>query len=316
MSTLLVCSVGGHLAELHSLIARMPGLDEDRLWVTFDTPQSRSLLTDEEVLFVSYTGPRDARSIARHTATARKLFDSRHEFDTAISTGSGIALSFLPPARLRGARCHYIESFTRPNGPSATGRLLSCVPGIRLYSQHERWARKRWHYAGSILDAFSPGSPASESAEIRRVVVTLGTMEDYAFRGLIEQSLAVLPATARVTWQVGCTDVSGLAIEAQRTLSAGALAEAIAAADVVIAHAGCGSSLDAMKAGKMPLLVPRRSARGENVDDHQVQLAAELQRRGLAVVREVGALSLNAIEAAARGSVTSLSRAAPFALAR
>jgi UDP-N-acetylglucosamine--N-acetylmuramyl-(pentapeptide) pyrophosphoryl-undecaprenol N-acetylglucosamine transferase len=315
MTTLLVCSVGGHLAELHSLAGRMQ-LDEDRLWVTFDTAQSRSVLADEDVLFVSYTGPRDVRSVARHTATARRLFNARWEFDTVISTGSGIALSFLPLGRLRGARCHYIESFTRPEGPSATGRLLSAVPGIRLYSQHERWAHGRWRYAGSILDAFSPLAPCVQTPEIRRVVVTLGTMEDYAFRRLVEQSLAMLPATAEVTWQVGCTDISDLAIDAHRALSASTLADRIAAADVVIAHAGCGSSLGAMQVGKMPLLVPRRARRGENVDDHQVALAAELQRRGLAVVCEVDALCTEAIEAAARGGVASRSQATPFALSR
>lgn len=316
MSTLLVCSVGGHLAELHSLVGRMQDLGEQRLWVTFDTAQSRSVLADEEVLFVSYTGPRDLRSVARHTASARRLFNASFDFDTVISTGSGIALSFLPLGRLRGASCHYIESFTRPAGPSVTGRLLSAVPGIRLYSQHERWARGRWRYAGSILDAFSPLAPGAQTPEIRRVVVTLGTMQDYAFRRLIEQCLAVLPASTEVTWQVGCTDVSDLPIDARRTLSASALAEAIAAADVVIAHAGCGSSLGAMQAGKMPLLVPRRAQRDENVDDHQVELAAELQRRGLAVVCEVDALCREAVEAAARGGVTSRSQAAPFVLSR
>jgi hypothetical protein len=49
MTTLLACRVGGHLAELLSLVGRMQGLDEERLWVTFDTVRSRSVLVDEAV---------------------------------------------------------------------------------------------------------------------------------------------------------------------------------------------------------------------------------------------------------------------------
>ena len=57
MSTLLVCSVGGHLAELHRLLERMRGLGEERLWVTFDTPQSRSVLAEEDSRLHRLHGP-------------------------------------------------------------------------------------------------------------------------------------------------------------------------------------------------------------------------------------------------------------------
>ncbi len=327
MSVLLVCSVGGHLAELRRLLPRIPGIDGERTWVTFDTPQSRSVLDGEEVVFVDYTGPRDVARIARHALRAHSLLGGERSYSTAISTGSGIALSFLPLARARGASCHYIESFTRPAGPSATGRALSRFPGIRLYTQHRSWARGAWRYRGSVFDEFAPageGAGATAGAararaarprRIRRAVVTLGTMEDYAFPLLVERALAVLPPQAQVLWQVGCTDVSPYPIDAHRTLPASALRDAIAAADVVIAHAGCGSSMLAMEAGKTPLLVPRRSARGENVDDHQVELAAELERRGLAVVREVDRLTSDAVARAAAGAIVTRPRAAPFRLA-
>jgi hypothetical protein len=53
-----------------------------------------------------------------------------------VSTGSAIALSFLPVARLRGVPCHCIESAARSASPSQTGRLLRRVPGVRLYTQY------------------------------------------------------------------------------------------------------------------------------------------------------------------------------------
>lgn len=314
MTTLLVTSVGGHLTQLHQLLPSLRGIDADRLWVTFDTPQSRSMLDGEDVIFVDYTGPRDVKNILRHTLTARRLFRGRHPYSTVVSTGSGIALAFLPLGRLRGASCHYIESFTRSSGPSATGRILSRVPGIAVYTQYPSWAKPPWTFAGSVFDSFLPNPPAKDDHDIRRVVVTLGTMEDYSFRRLIERANAVLSDSTEVLWQVGCTDVSDLPIVAHRQLPAHELQTAIATADVVIAHAGCGSSVAALEAGKKPVLIPRRKTHGENVDDHQALLAEELSKRDLAIVRSVEELTIEDLSLAARSSVRVESRGAPFQL--
>jgi UDP-N-acetylglucosamine--N-acetylmuramyl-(pentapeptide) pyrophosphoryl-undecaprenol N-acetylglucosamine transferase len=303
VTTLLVTSVGGHLTELARFFHGLDGADADRQWVTFDTPQSRSMLKAEDVTYLEYTGPRDFRAILRHSLVARRLFTRGHAFSVVISAGSGIALSFLPLGQLRGASCHYIESFTRTAGPSATGRLLSYVPGITLYTQHAKWSGPHWHYVGSILDGFRPGPQLRVTPDIRRAVVTLGTMEDYAFRRLVERTLAVLPSGVEVLWQVGCTDVSDLPIPARRQLPWEVMKEAIESADVVIAHAGCGSAITALEAGKKPLLVPRRAAHSENVDDHQVLLARELAARGLAVVRDPDDLTFEDVRLAACSTI-------------
>lgn len=316
MTTLLVCSVGGHLTQLHRLLPSLQGIDDERHWITFDTPQSRSMLADEDVTFLDYTGPRDIKNVLRHSLVARRLFSGRHQFSTVVSTGSGIALSFLPLARVRGASCHYIESFTRSTGPSLTGRLLSHVPGISVYAQYPSWAQRPWVYAGSVFDTFVDDPTAHEVREIERVVVTLGTMEDYSFRRLVEQAMAVIPSSAEVLWQVGCTDVSDLPIRGARQIPAHELRAAIEAADVVIAHAGCGSSVAALEVGKKPVLVPRSAAHGENVDDHQMLLAEELASRKLAIVRSVEELGLEDLLLAARSSVRSEPRTAPFSLSR
>ena len=54
-------------------------------------------------------------------------------------------------------------------------------------------------------------------------------------------------------------------------------------AEVVITHAGVGSAVTAIRAGKKPVLVPRLARFGEHVDDHQLQLAERLADFGLAV---------------------------------
>jgi UDP-N-acetylglucosamine--N-acetylmuramyl-(pentapeptide) pyrophosphoryl-undecaprenol N-acetylglucosamine transferase len=314
MTTLLVSSVGGHLTQLHRLLPVLEGVEPERRWVTFDSPQSRSLLADEDVIYLDYTGPRDVKNILRHTGTARRLFRGRHPYSTIVSTGSGIALSFLPLGRLRGASCHYIESFTRSTGPSATGRVLSHVPGIALYAQYPGWATPPWRYARSVFDVFRPSAAPESTGTIERVVVTLGTMEDYPFRRLVERALAVLPPGVEVLWQTGCTDVSDLPIDGRVQLPAHELQEAVANADAVIAHAGCGSALAALEAGKMPVLIPRLATHGENVDDHQMHLVQELGRRQLAVVRSVEELTLEDLELAALSRVETSRNGAPFEL--
>jgi UDP-N-acetylglucosamine transferase subunit ALG13 len=279
--TLLVASAGGHLKQLHQLRPRLRGLGEDVTWVTFDTPQSRSLLEGERVVFARYTAPRDVAGVLANTRIARKLL-AGGRVRNVVSTGSAIALSFLPLARAAGADCHYIESATRVLGPSATGRLLGRVPGINLYNQHAGWASGSWQYAGSVFEGFEAlAAPATYPP--RKVVVTLGTMETYGFRRLVEHLLRVLPADAETLWQTGCTDTDGLGIDARRAVGARELEQAMREADLVVSHAGTGSALAALEAGRCPLLVPRSSALGEHVDDHQVQVADELAGRGLAI---------------------------------
>jgi len=52
------------------------------------------------------------------------------------------------------------------------------------------------------------------------------------------------------------------------------------AADYVITHAGVGSVMTAVRLGKVPIVVPRRAAEGEVINDHQFELATELSRLG------------------------------------
>jgi len=54
--------------------------------------------------------------------------------------------------------------------------------------------------------------------------------------------------------------------------------------DAIITHAGVGSILMSLKARKFPIIVPRRAAFKEQVDDHQVELALRLEDIGRATV--------------------------------
>jgi UDP-N-acetylglucosamine:LPS N-acetylglucosamine transferase len=302
VATLLVASAGGHLQELFELLPRLDLVDDaDTTWVTFDTPQARSLLAGADVVYAPYPRPRDLVVTARHIALARRVLGSERKYSYAVSTGSSIAVPFLAGARLHGASCHYIESATRRTAPSLTGRILACVPGISLYAQVPTWRDPPWRYEGNVFQGYEAieGFPR----RIKKVAVATGSSESFAFRQLLEAALEVIPPGAEVTWQTGSTPVDGLPIEARPGVPSEELAAEFAACDVVITHAGVGLSLLALASGRCPVLVPRRAERREHVDDHQREVAAELDRRCLAVACEADKLTTDVLERAAARSV-------------
>lgn len=311
MADLLVASGGGHLAQLYRLANRLPQACQERTWITFDTPQSRSLLAGQDVHYLPYTGSRAYVQTARNALSAHGILRGRR-YQRVISTGAAPALSFLPMTLLHRAEPIYIESAARSSGPSLTGRVLGRTPGIRLFTQYERWADHTWRYAGSVFDGFEP-APSRRAPEIRRIVVTLGTI-GFEFRRLLERLIEIIPAEVSVLWQVGGTATDRLPIEAVATLSSDQLDHELRGADVVVAHAGIGSALAALDAGRCPVLVPRERAHCEHIDDHQEQIADELNARGLAIHRSVDELTYADLERAAGLAVATRSDVPPLSL--
>lgn len=297
MATLLVASTGGHLAQLHQLRPLL-ACGDDVVWVTFDSPQSRSLLAGERVEYVRAIAPRDWTNVLRVSTRARTLL-SRHCAERVISTGSALALAILPTARLMGIRTEYIESAARSMGPSVTGRVLQRVPGIHLSAQYDAWAVGRWSRAVSVFDSFSSVIDLEPREPVRRVVVTLGTIQGYGFVRLLDRLRQILPPDVEVLWQTGSSPTPGLTDVARVVLPQSEMRQANEDADVVVAHAGIGSALTALTAGRVPVLVPRRAAHREHVDDHQQLIAQDLSGRGLAVWSEADELTWADLQAAA-----------------
>jgi UDP-N-acetylglucosamine transferase subunit ALG13 len=298
MTALMVANDGGHLMQLVTLAPRLP-VSEDRMWMTVRTPQTESLLEGERVHWMFPAPTRDWRAVARNAVKARAIL-RKHGISSVVSTGASLALSVFPVARAQGIPCHYVESATRVHGPSLSGRIVSRIPGVRLYTQHEQWSDTRWAYRGSVLDGFEGVGleGTTEDLRITKVVVSLGT-SGFGFRRLLERLVAVIPAGTEVLWQTGSTDTTGMGIEPRPEVPAAELFAAMATADVVIAHAGTGSALAALDAGRFPVLVPRRPEFGEHVDDHQQQIARMLAERKLAAVCEVDEVTLDILRSAA-----------------
>jgi UDP-N-acetylglucosamine--N-acetylmuramyl-(pentapeptide) pyrophosphoryl-undecaprenol N-acetylglucosamine transferase len=322
MTTLFVATTGGHLTQLDSLASRIPP-NGDAVWVTHANEQSQSMLADRDVEFVPYVGVRNVPDVLRCIPDARRLM-ARRKVTRAVSTGSGIALGYLPYLAARGVECHYIESATRVTGPSLTGRVLRWVPRVRTYTQYQSWADHRWGYAGSVFDGYESAAMSREPDAMVRVVVTVGAATQYPFRRLFEHLVPLLApdgALSNVTglpvevlWQSADTPVDDLPIHATSALPAAELGAALSKANIVISHAGTGSALAALNAGRYPILATRDPARGEQVDDHQQQLATELARRGLAMHRDAQAITIDDMMEALDISVRRTTSPPPFEL--
>lgn len=299
MTTMLVASSGGHFTQLAELWPRLNHDGDDCVWVTFDSPQTRSMLQGQAVEYVPYIRPRGLASVLKNVPQAFRLV-RKYKVDRVISTGSAIALAYLPYSAVRGIPTHYIESATRVEGPSVTGKALMRIPGIKFYNQHKVWANDQWKFIGSVFDGFESVELESPPQKIRRAVVSVGTMEDYSFRDFFVRLATYLKDADSVLWQTGSTDVSDLGIDGKEVVPAHELEKAMREADVVIAHAGTGTALTSLRMGKRPILVPRDSSHGQHIDDHQFQTAKLLDDMQLAHSRRVDALRpQDLIEAAA-----------------
>jgi len=146
---LLVCSSGGHLQQMLALEPAWGAYSH--VWVTFDKSDVRSLLRDERVVFAHWPTNRNLKNLVRNLVLAwRTLRTVRPK--VVLSTGAGVAVPFAWLARLRGIRFVYVESFTRIDGPSLSGRLVAPIAD-RVYVQWpelvDGLAKAR--YAGNVF---------------------------------------------------------------------------------------------------------------------------------------------------------------------
>jgi UDP-N-acetylglucosamine transferase subunit ALG13 len=168
-------------------------------------------------------------------------------------------------------------------------------------------ATGRWHYAGWVYDRFTTVDVAP--APIKRAVVVMGTLRKYQYTRFLEAVVPMLQpdgaleraqgSPVETLWQTGFTHADGFDIDARDFVPSGELDAAIADADLVIGHAGAGTTLTALSEGRLPVLLPRSAAREENMDDHQQLFADLLDQRGLAIRRDPDTLTVDDLVTAA-----------------
>jgi len=62
------------------------------------------------------------------------------------------------------------------------------------------------------------------------------------------------------------------------------ITELIAEADIVITHGGPSSFMDVLRAGKVPVVVPRKQEHGEHVNDHQTAFSKEIEKMYASII--------------------------------
>ena len=117
---LLVCSAGGHLAQL--MAVRSWWSRHDRRWVTADLPDVRARLQGEDVIFAHFPTTRNVLNLLRNFAVAFRVLRERRP-DVIVSDGAAVAVPFFVIGWLIGVPTVYIEGFDRIDTASVTGRI-------------------------------------------------------------------------------------------------------------------------------------------------------------------------------------------------
>lgn len=124
--------------------------DTERTWVTLEAPDSEHLLREERVVLGHGPTNRSARALLLNLRLAWKLVRGTRP-DAILSTGAALAVPFFAIGKLFGARLVYVESLTRIEGPSLTGRLVYRLADAYFVQWPQAAHRKRARYAGSLL---------------------------------------------------------------------------------------------------------------------------------------------------------------------
>lgn len=188
-----------------------------------------------------------------------------------VSTGANVAVPFCLAARVLGARLIFIETMARVRNGSLAGRM------VYRFAEHffVQWPELKQVYPRAelcrpvLLEHAGKPNPAA-----RGTFVACGT-HPAPFTRLLDlvddaRRSGALPEPFLV--QTHDSQLTPLEVE-----------RAVRDHEVVVCHGGSGLISLARRAGKTPLVLPRRSEHGEHVDDHQVWMVEKLAEAGIVV---------------------------------
>ena len=121
------------------------------------------------------------------------------------------------------------------------------------------------------------------------IFVTVGGMRGFP-RLVVEMDRIAGQIDEQVVMQIGSTSYMPRNCDHFRYMSRDELRKVYARARLVVSHAGTGSILAALEQGRPLVLVPRLKEYREVFDDHQLEVARELETQGVAVVHDIAGL--------------------------
>jgi beta-1,4-N-acetylglucosaminyltransferase len=144
MKVTLICSSGGHLAQLYRLEPWWGR--HQRTWVTFETADAVSLLEGEATVWAFHPTTRNLPNLFRNLRLAWRVL-RRERPDVVVSDGAGVAVPFFLIARILRIRTVYLEVYDRIDDPTLTGRL--CYPLSDLFLL--QWEEQRRSYPRGVV---------------------------------------------------------------------------------------------------------------------------------------------------------------------
>ena len=123
----------------------------DRTCVTLDSAEVPSLLSGEDVIVGHGPTNRSLVALLRNLPLAIGVLRRRRP-DAILSTGAGIAVPFFLVGKLMRIRLVYVESITRSESLSLTGRLVYRLAD-RFFVQWPQLAAEldRADFAGGVI---------------------------------------------------------------------------------------------------------------------------------------------------------------------
>jgi beta-1,4-N-acetylglucosaminyltransferase len=121
MKLMLVCTSGGHFSTMKRLESFWSS--HERVWITDRKKDTSVLEKQEKVYWLPYQAPRDFLAFWHNIPSVIRLVYSENP-DVVISTGASIAVNFAIAAKLLGKKFIYIESISRSEELSLSGKLV------------------------------------------------------------------------------------------------------------------------------------------------------------------------------------------------
>ena len=112
------------------------------------------------------------------------------------------------------------------------------------------------------------------------VFVSVGTQKQQFLRifNMVENSEVL--KDDEIVAQTGNTKFSSKKIKMIKSIDTSKFNEYIKKADFVICHGGVGTIFNALENNKRVLVVPRLGKYNEHINDHQLEVAGELEKEG------------------------------------
>lgn len=283
----LAGSGGGHVRQLLDLEPAWAG--HDAFFVTEDTALSRSLSQKHQVHFVAHVALGQARLGAPFLMLRRALSNFvqsaliafRERPDVVISTGAGAVYFTVLWARLLGAKVVLIDSFARFRSLSAFARIAGPLAHEKIVQSPA--LAQFWPDA----KVFDPLRILTEDAPSKEPLLFATVGATLPFDRLVDavaklKSAGEIPEMVIVQTGVGGAQPTG--IETFESIEFDAVHDLLRRADVVVCHGGSGSLITALRHGCRVVAMPRSFSRGEHYDNHQEEITAAFEARGLIAV--------------------------------